>query len=132
MFDGGVEVPASASPLSVPLPLSVAAAVDPEEAFVASLSSCHMLWFLSIAARKGFVVEDYRDDAIGTMGKNSKGKTVVEKVTLRPRVTFGAAKQPTFAELTALHHEAHETCYIANSVITVVTCEPVYAEAAVG
>jgi organic hydroperoxide reductase OsmC/OhrA len=131
LFDGGVEVPASSSPHSVPLPLSVAAAVDPEEAFVAALSSCHMLWFLSIAARKGFVVEDYRDDATGTMGKNSKGKTVVETVTLRPRVSFGVAKQPTFAELTALHHEAHETCYIANSVTTVVTCEPVYAEAPV-
>ncbi len=132
MFDGGVEVPASASPHSVPLPLSIAAAVDPEEAFVASLSSCHMLWFLSMAAKKGFVVEDYRDDAIGTMGKNSNGKTVVEKVILRPRVAFGGAKQPTSVELTALHHEAHETCYIANSVTTVVTCEPVYAEAPVG
>ena len=130
LFDGGVEVPASASPHSVPLPLSVAAAVDPEEAFIAAISSCHMLWFLSIAAKKGFVVDDYRDEAIGEMGRNANGKIVVSAVRLRPLVSFSGAKQPTSDELTALHHEAHETCYIANSITTEVTCEPVYAETA--
>ncbi|MDQ3673394.1 MAG: OsmC family protein [Gemmatimonadota bacterium] len=129
LFDGGVEVPASASPHSVPEPLSVAAAVDPEEAFVAAISSCHMLWFLSLTAKKGFVVDDYRDDAIGTMGRNPKGRIVVAKVRLRPLVSFAGAKQPTSVELTALHHEAHEACYIANSVTTIVVCEPVYAAA---
>jgi len=125
-FDGGVEVLASASPHSVPPPLSVEAAVDPEEAFVAAISSCHMLWFLSIAAKKGFVVDEYRDDAIGTMGRNARGKVVVAMVRLRPHVSFSGSSSPTQAELNALHHEAHETCYIANSITTEVTCEPVY------
>src|ERR1041385_55953 len=88
-FDGGVEVPASSSSHVVPLPLSVAAAVDPEEAFVASLSSCHMLWFLSIAARRGFVVESYRDDAVGVLAKDEGGKLTMTRVTLRPDVRFG-------------------------------------------
>lgn len=88
-----------------------------------------MLWFLSIAAKKGFVVDDYRDEASGKMGRNANGKTVVSEVRLRPLVSF-SAQQPTSDELTALHHEAHETCYIANSITTVVTCEPVYAETA--
>src|SRR6188474_2242754 len=83
-FDGGVEVPASSSPHVVPLPLSVAAAVDPEEAFVAALASCHMLWFLSIAAKRGFVVESYRDEAVGVMAKNAAGKLSMTVVTLRP------------------------------------------------
>jgi organic hydroperoxide reductase OsmC/OhrA len=130
LFDGGVEVPASASPHSVPPPFSVAAAVDPEEAFVAAISSCHMLWFLALAAKKGFVVDEYRDNAIGTMGRNTKGKIVVETVQLRPLVTFSGDREPTPAELTALHHEAHETCYIANSINTLVSCEPVHADAA--
>jgi len=129
-FDGGIEVPASASPHSVPAPHSVEAAVDPEEAFVAAISSCHMLWFLWIAANKGFVVDDYRDEAVGIMGRNPKGKVAVVTVRLRPLVSFSGAKPPTAAELTALHHEAHESCYIANSVTTEVTCEPVYAEIA--
>ena len=126
LFDGGLEVPASASPHSVPLPLSAADAVDPEEAFVAAISSCHMLWFLAITAKRGFVVEEYRDDAVGIMGRNPRGKTVVATVRLRPLVSFAGAKRPTVDELTSLHHEAHETCYIANSITTVVTCEPVY------
>lgn len=127
LFDGGVEVAASASPHSVPAPLSVAAAVDPEEAFVAAVSSCHMLWFLSIAAKRGHVVDSYHDDAIGTMGRSPKGKIVVATVRLRPLVSFSGVAAPTNAELDALHHEAHEACYIANSIITEVTCEPVYA-----
>ena len=121
-FDGGIEVPASASPHSVPLPMSVAAAVDPEEAFVAALSSCHMLWFLSLAARRGFVVERYRDQAVGMLAKNASGKLAMTRVTLRPEVAFGGDQRPTPAALEALHHEAHERCYIASSVTTEVRC----------
>lgn len=124
-FDGGVEVPASASPHVVPLPLSVAAAVDPEEAFVASLSSCHMLFFLSFAARDGFVVEDYRDEAVGNMARNEGGKLAMTRVTLHPRVRYGDGRRPTPAEEDALHHAAHEACFIASSVRTEVACEPV-------
>ena len=115
----------------MPVPLSVAAAVDPEEAFVAAVSSCHMLWFLSIAAKRGHVVDSYHDEAIGTMGHNPNGKTVVARVRLRPVVSFSGVTAPTNAELDALHHEAHEACYIANSITTEVSCEPVYAESAV-
>ena len=125
LFDGGVEVPASSSPHVVPLPLSVAAAVDPEEAFVASLSSCHMLWFLSIAARRGFLVESYHDEATGTMAKDADGKLAMTSVTLHPEVRFGGDRRPTAEESAALHHEAHEQCFIANSVKTDVRCEPV-------
>jgi organic hydroperoxide reductase OsmC/OhrA len=124
-FDGGVEVPASASPHVVPLPLSVAAAVDPEEAFVAALSSCHMLFFLSLAAKGGFVVEDYRDEAVGVMGRDGHGKLAMTRVTLRPRVRYGDGKRPTHAEEDVLHHTAHEECFIASSVRTKVACEPV-------
>ena len=126
-FDGGIEVPASSSPLVVRPPLSVTAAVDPEEAFIAALSSCHMLFFLSFAARGGFLVNEYVDDAIGIMGKNPAGRTAVTKVTLRPRVSFAEGRQPTPQELHGLHHKAHEECFIANSVTTEVRCEPVEA-----
>ena len=115
-FDGGVEVPASSSPLSVRLPLSRADAVDPEEAFVAALSSCHMLFFLSFAAKAGFVVDKYEDAAVGIMSKNEQGKLFVSKVTLSPAVAFSGAKRPSREELDALHHHAHEEFYIANSV----------------
>ncbi len=125
LFDGGIEVPASASPHLVPPPLSVAAAVDPEEAFVASLSSCHLLWFLAIAARRGFIVESYRDDAVGTLARNASGKLAMTRVTLRPDARFSGAKRPTTDEMLAVHHEAHEQCFIANSVRTDVRCEPV-------
>ncbi len=124
-FDGGVEVPASASPHVVPLPLSVAAAVDPEEAFVAALASCHMLWFLSTAAKQGFLVESYRDEAIGVMAKNADGKLAMTQVTLRPRVMFAGDKRPSTAQHEAMHHEAHEQCFIATSVKTHVRCEAV-------
>jgi organic hydroperoxide reductase OsmC/OhrA len=123
LFDGGVEVPASSSPSVVPLPLSIEAAVDPEEAFVASLSSCHMLWFLSIAAKRGFVVDSYKDEAIGVMGKDPTGKTSMTYVTLRPATDFTGPKRPTPDELSAMHHEAHEQCFIARSVKTEVRCE---------
>jgi organic hydroperoxide reductase OsmC/OhrA len=125
LFDGGIEVPASASPHVVQLPLSVAAAVDPEEALVASLASCHMLWFLSLAAKRGFVVDAYRDEAVGTMGKDAEGKLMVTRVTLRPDVTFGGERRPSAEEVAALHHEAHEECFIARSVKSDVRCEPV-------
>jgi organic hydroperoxide reductase OsmC/OhrA len=124
-FDGGLSVPASASPHVVPAPLSVSAAVDPEEAFVAALSSCHMLWFLSIAARRGFIVERYRDEAVGVMEKNVDGKMALTQVTLHPDVHFSANAEPSPADTDAMHHEAHEECFIANSVKTAVTCVPV-------
>ena len=115
-FDGGITVPASSSPLSVRLPYSVAEAVDPEEALVAALSSCHMLTFLYVAAKQGFVVEAYADAAVGEMTKNEHGKFWVSKVTLAPAITFSGEKRPTTEQLDELHHPAHEECYIANSV----------------
>ncbi len=123
-FDGGIVVPASSSPQVVPAPLSLAAAVDPEEAFVVSLSSCHMLWFLSLAAAQGWLVESYRDAAIGTVAKDGAGKLVIKVVTLRPEVVFGGDRQPADAEIEALHHQAHEECFLANSVKTEVRWEP--------
>ena len=126
-FDGGAVVAGSSSPQVVPLPMSDASAVDPEEAFVASMSSCHMLWFLSIAAKHNFSVDSYVDAASGVMARNADGKIAMTVVTLRPDVEFSGEKLPTRAEVDALHHEAHESCYIANSVKTDVRCEPVYA-----
>jgi organic hydroperoxide reductase OsmC/OhrA len=124
-FDGGVVVPGSSSPHVVPPPYSETAAVDPEEAFVASLASCHMLWFLSLAAKHRFRVDSYADAAEGVMGKNAAGKLAMLRVTLRPRVAFSGERLPTPAEIDALHHEAHAECFIANSVTTEVRCEPV-------
>jgi organic hydroperoxide reductase OsmC/OhrA len=124
-FDGGVSVPASSSPHAVKLPYSVAEAVDPEEAFVAALSSCHMLWFLDIAARGGWVVDDYLDDASGVMTPNAQGRLWVSQVTLRPAVRFAGSKLPDAAEITRLHHAAHDECFIANSVRSDVRVEPV-------
>jgi organic hydroperoxide reductase OsmC/OhrA len=123
-FDGGAVVPGSSSPLVVKLPFSDASAVDPEEMFVASLSSCHMLWFLSLAAQAGWCVDRYEDAAVGTMAKNEEGRLAMTVVTLRPQVSFGGDRRPTAAELVALHHRAHEECFIANSVKTDVRCEP--------
>jgi len=122
-FDGGVTVPASSSPLSVRLPFSKADAVDPEEALVASLSSCHMLTFLYLAAKGGYVIDSYEDKAVGVMTKNERGKLFVSRVALRPRIVFSGAKQPTAGELDELHHHAHEECYIANSVLAEVVVE---------
>jgi organic hydroperoxide reductase OsmC/OhrA len=118
VFDGGITVPASSSPLSVRLPFSRADAVDPEEALVASLSSCHMLTFLHLAAKQGYVVESYDDAAVGIMSKNERGKLFVSKVALRPRIVFSGDRQPSADQLAELHHHAHEECYIANSVRT--------------
>lgn len=124
-FDGGAVVPGSSSPHVVPLPYSDAAAVDPEEAFVASLSSCHMLWFLDVAARAGWVVDSYRDEATGTLARNAEGQQAMTRVVLRPAVQFAPEKTPTADELHVLHHRAHAACFIANSVKTEVVCEPV-------
>ncbi|EXJ11296.1 MULTISPECIES: OsmC family protein [Nitrincola] len=122
-FDGGVTVPASSSPHVVPLPYSVEANVDPEEAFIASLSSCHMLFFLSIAAKKGYVVESYSDDAKGIMEKDGSGKISMTKVTLRPKVEFSGDRIPSRDDLEKIHHLSHEQCFIANSVKTEVSTE---------
>ncbi|KVE40490.1 OsmC family protein [Burkholderia sp. BDU5] len=122
-FDGGVRVPASSSPHVVRVPFSDPAAIDPEEAFVAALSSCHMLWFLSLAAQKKFVVTGYRDVAEGTMEKNAEGKEVMTRVVLKPHVTFGGERGPTREDVDRLHHAAHEACYLANSVKTEIGVE---------
>ncbi|MBL8350641.1 MAG: OsmC family protein [Burkholderiaceae bacterium] len=124
-FDGGAVVAASSSPQIVPLPMSDAAAVDPEEAFVASLSSCHLLWFLDFASRAGWVVDDYRDAASGVLAKDADGRLAMTRVTLRPAVRFGGERRPDAAEIARLHHATHEACFIANSVRTEVRCEPV-------
>lgn len=123
-FDGGAEVPASSSPLVVPLPMSVAANVDPEEAFVASVSSCHMLFFLSIAARRGFCVDGYVDRAFGVMEKNSDGKMAMTRVTLRPDVSFSGDRRPSDDDIARIHHESHEQCFIANTIRSEVVVEP--------
>jgi organic hydroperoxide reductase OsmC/OhrA len=123
-FDGGAEVRASSAPSVVPVPLSDEAGVDPEEAFVASLSSCHMLFFLDFASRAGIVVDRYEDAAEGVMGKTEAGRTFVARVTLRPALLLSGAKRPEAGELAALHHKAHEYCFIANSVLSEVVVEP--------
>jgi organic hydroperoxide reductase OsmC/OhrA len=117
-FDGGVVVPASSAVSSVPLPYSKPENVDPEEAFVASISCCHMLTFLYLAGKDGLVVDSYSDLAIGKMTRNAKGRLAVTLVTLAPTIIFSGAKHPTDADLDRLHHAAHEECYIANSVLT--------------
>ena len=122
-FDGGVRVPASSSPALVPLPYSVAEAVDPEEALVACTSSCHMLWFLSLAAKRGFVVESYTDEASGVMDKTPEGKLAITRITLRPRIEFAGDRSPSAQELEALHHSAHDQCFIANSLKSEVVVE---------
>ena len=116
-FDEGLEVPASSSPFVVPRH-SVEAAVDPEEAFVASLSSCHMLFFLSFAARAGFTIDSYEDQARGEMAKNDAGKLYVARVTLRPVIVFSGDKRPAEADIAALHHRSHEECFIAALIRT--------------
>ena len=128
-FDGGVEVPGSSSPHTVPPPLSSAEAVDPEEAFVASISSCHMLWFLSIAAQRGFAVDAYVDDAEGFLERDADGRMAMTRVNLRPRIAFGVERTPSDADVAAMHDAAHHACYIANSVRTEITIQ---AERGVG
>lgn len=115
-FDGGVTVPASSSPHAVRIPFSVEAAVDPEEALVASASSCHMLSFLWVVAQKGFVAESYQDSAVGEMTTSAEGKQWISTITLDPHIVWSGDKEPTDEELASMHHEAHEICYIANSI----------------
>ena len=122
-FDGGVTVPASSSPHVVPLPFSVEANVDPEEAFIAALSSCHMLTFLGIAAKQKYVIDSYVDDAIGVLEEDESGRSSVTKVTLRPDIVFSGIKIPTAKQLDKLHHLAHKNCFIANSVKTEIKVE---------
>ena len=121
-FDGGAVVAASSAPSIVPLPYSVEANVDPEEAFIASLSSCHMLFFLAIAGKQKFVVDKYLDNPVGTMEKGTDGKISITKVRLRPKVIF-SGNQPSFEQLTKMHHQSHEQCFIANSVKSEVVTE---------
>ena len=111
----------------VRLPYSNEAAVDPEEAFVASLSSCHMLFFLSHAASAGFIVNRYRDNAVGTMAKNEQGQMAMTQVILKPELEF-EGEPPSLSELQRLHHKSHENCFIANSVRTLVTVEIVESQ----
>jgi organic hydroperoxide reductase OsmC/OhrA len=122
-FDGGARVPASSSPHVVPLPMSDPAGVDPEEALVAAAASCHMLFFLSIAARSGFIVDSYADRADAVMEKNSDGKFVITRITLRPEIVFSGDRRPDAAELEAIHHESHDQCFIANSIKAEVVIE---------
>ncbi len=124
-FDGGVTVPASSSPHVVPLPFSVEANVDPEEAFIAALSSCHMLTFLGIAAKQKYVIDSYVDDAVGVLEEDESGRSSVTKVTLRPDIVFSGSKIPTAKQLDKLHHLAHKNCFIANSVKTEIVVETI-------
>lgn len=122
-FDGGGVVAASPSPHVVPAPWSDASAVDPEEAFVAAISSCHMLWFLSIAAERGFVVDRYTDEAIGTMARIAPGRQAITEVVLHPRIEFSPSHAADASEVDALHEAAHDRCFIANSVKTAIRVE---------
>ncbi|MBA3811393.1 MAG: OsmC family protein [Caulobacteraceae bacterium] len=122
-FEGGLEVAGSPSPHIVPAPYSRADAVDPEAAFTASLSACHMLWFLDHASRAGFVVASYLDQAEGTLARNAAGKLAMTRVALRPKIAFSGDPRPTPQEIAALHHAAHADCFIANSVTAEVVVE---------
>ncbi|MEO7984649.1 MAG: OsmC family protein [Bacteroidota bacterium] len=118
VFDGGMKIAASSSPSVVPVPLSDASLIDPEEAFLASLSSCHMLFFLSIAAKKKLVVEKYEDHVQGVMGKNEAGQMAMLTVTLNPDILFSGMEQPSPETIRGIHELSHESCFIANSVKT--------------
>ncbi|MDQ8758343.1 OsmC family protein [Sphingosinicella sp. LHD-64] len=122
-FDGGAVVPGSSSPDVVRIPMSDRAAVDPEEALVASASSCHMLSFLWVAQQAGFEVESYSDTAEGTMSRVAPGRMGITRIALRPRIAF-VGRAPTAEELAHLHHEAHVQCFIANSLKTEIVIEP--------
>ena len=123
-FDSGTELAASSSPLVVPKPWSAEDAVDPEEAFIASVSSCHMLTFLDMARRAGFIVDHYEDTAEGEMEKNAEGRMWIARIRLRPAIGW-RGKEPDPSELSGLHHAAHDLCFIANSIRTEVTVEGV-------
>lgn len=123
-FDGGATMPGSPSPQIVPAPWSNPAGIDPEEMFVASVSSCHMLWFLHVACDAGFLPEMYDDAAAGIMTKNERGMLWISQITLRPLIIWGGDKQPSATEVAHLHHLAHEQCFIASSIRTDVTVQP--------
>ena len=123
-FDGGITVAASSAPSVVPVPFSNPAAIDPEEAFVASVSSCHMLSFLYVASKQGFEIDSYTDEAVGHMAKNERGVPWVSTVELNPKIAFGSQRVPSGQELEHLHHSAHEQCFIANSIKTEVKVNP--------
>ena len=126
-FDGGQTVPASASPQVVRPPLSDPAGVDPEEALVAALASCHMLFFLDFASRAGFAVASYRDDPVGVMEKDARQREWMSRITLKPQIKFDGEKRPSAAEVAALHAKAHDHCYIANSIKAEVRVEGGFA-----
>ena len=123
-FDGGATIEASAAPSVVPPAYTSTSAVDPEEAFVASVASCHMLTFLYFAYKQGFQVDSYKDEAVGLMTKGANGVPWVSTVTLRPRIVYGGDKKPTADQEQKLHHDAHEKCFIANSVKSDIRIEP--------
>jgi organic hydroperoxide reductase OsmC/OhrA len=123
-FDGGAVVEGSSAPSVVPVPFSSASAVDPEEALVASISSCHMLTFLYFAFKQGFQVDSYEDAAVGVMTKGPNGVPWVSTVTLHPKIVYGGEKRPTAEQESHLHHDAHEKCFIANSVKSEIKVEP--------
>lgn len=124
-LDGGAVISASASPEIVGVPMADPRLIDPEEAYLASLSSCHMLFFLSIAAKKKLIVERYEDNPEGTLGKNEQGKIAVLSVVLRPKIVFGGTSVPSWETIEHIHELAHSECFIANSVRTVITVEGV-------
>ena len=124
VFDGGTVVPASAAPENVPPGTANEAGVDPEEGLIASISSCHMLFFLDFARRAGFVIRSYVDEAEGVLERRADGKIAVTRVTLRPRIEWAGDKRPTAEDIAQLHHRSHEDCFIANSVNCEVTVEP--------
>ncbi len=123
-FDGGACTLWSAAPQNVPAPWSDATGIDPEEAFVASLASCHMLWFLALAAGQGYDIETYADNPVGLMERNAEGRMAMTVITLHPNVQFSGAHRPDVAQLQQLHERAHHECYIANSVRTQIRVEP--------
>lgn len=123
IFDGGVTIQASSSPHIVPLPYSVAENVDPEEAFIASVSSCHMLFFLGIAAKRKYVIDSYVDDAIGIMEKDKDGNISMTKITLKPNIQFSGDRKPTMEQIEKMHHQSHKECFIANSIKTEIITE---------
>jgi organic hydroperoxide reductase OsmC/OhrA len=122
-FPGGIELAGNASPANIPATVPPAPGADPEQTLIAALASCHMLWFLDFACRAKFIVDSYRDDATGMLGKNAAGKMAVTHIVLRPLVVFSGTP-PSRAQLDALHNKAHEHCFIANSVTTQITIEP--------
>ncbi|EPD5571167.1 OsmC family protein [Vibrio parahaemolyticus] len=127
-FDGGLLVPASPSPHVVPLPLSAEENIDPEEALVAALSSCHMLVFISIAAKRRYVIDSYVDAAEGELTAGENGKEWVSRVVLNPKIVFSGDKQPSYEQLEKMHHMAHENCFIANSVKTEIVTNILYSD----